>query len=208
MADEMTVACLVLAGGRSRRMRQDKRALHYKGQSFLNRALATAQSVGDEVWLSVGSFREYVELRSELSQKANVAVDRIPNAGPMSALAGALPQLNADAALLLSVDYPLLSAAFLRGMISRYAPSEPGPRVLLPESDGHWHVTCALYATALSPALVRAVDAGERSLRRWIATLPDHDVAVVDEATWRRWDARDVLANVNTPADYRQLFER
>jgi len=208
MADETTIACLVLAGGRSRRMGQDKRALHYKGRSFLNRAVETARSISDEVWLLAGSFSEYVELRSELAHDANVAVDRIPNAGPMSALAGALPHLNVDAALLLSVDYPLLSAAFLWKMIAEYISSSPRPSVLLPESDGHWHVTCALYATSLHPSLVRTVDAGERSLRRWIVSLPDDDVEIVDETTWQQWDARDVLINVNTPTEYRRLMER
>ena len=188
-------------------MGQDKRQLQYGGESFLNRALETARPVTDEVWLLVGSFSGYAELRSDLADDANVAVDRIPNAGPMSALAGALPQLNVDAVLLLSIDYPLINSTFLRAMIERYASAKPHPKVLLPESDGHWHVTCALYATSLHRSLVRAVDAGERSLRRWIASLPDDDVEIADEARWRKWEARDVLTNVNTPADYRRLIQ-
>lgn len=208
MARDPTIAALVLAGGASRRMGHDKRTLRYNGGTFLNRAVETARSAADEVWLLVDAYGEFTRLRSSLARDVNVAVDRIPRAGPMSALAGALPQLNADAALLLSVDYPLLSPAFLRAMIAHYASLAPRPRVLVPKSDGRWHVTCAIYAASLAPPLARVVDRGERSLWRWVASMPGDDVGVVDAATWGRWGAQDVLTNVNTPTDHRRLVRR
>lgn len=189
-------------------MHADKRTLSLDDKSFLNRAIATARSVTDDVWLLVSSHGEYRRLEGELVESVNVAVDRIPNAGPMSALAGVLPHLRTELTLLLAVDYPLLTPAFLHGLIARYESQDPRPSVIVPQSRGKWHVTCALYATSLGPSLVREVDRGERSLWRWTSSLPEAEIKVIDEATWREWAAHDVLTNVNTPAEYCRLHRR
>lgn len=203
--ERCAVAALVLAGGASRRMHADKRTLRLEGESFLNRSVASARSVADDVWLLVSSYGEYRQLAPELRYGVNVAVDRVPNAGPMSALAGVLPHLNAEAALLLAVDYPLLSPAFLQAMIERFCTQRPAVQVLVPQSAGRWHVTCAVYASSLNRSLVRRVDHGDKSLWRWVAAMPDDAVDVMDVADWPEGATRDELANVNTPADYRRV---
>ncbi len=203
--ERFAVDALVLAGGASRRMHADKRTLRLEGESFLNRTVASARSVADTAWLLVSSYAEYRQLAQELRYDVNVAVDRVPGAGPMSALAGVLPHLNAEAALLLAVDYPLLSPAFLQAMIDRFRTQRPAAQVLVPQSDGRWHVTCALYASTLHRSLLRRVDRGDKSLWRWVAAMPDGAVDVMDVADWPEWATRDELANVNTPADYRRV---
>ncbi len=189
-------------------MGTDKRALSLGDESFLNRAVATARSVTDDVWLLVSAYREYRRLEGPLADDVNAAVDRIPNAGPMSALAGVLPHLGTELALLMAVDYPLLTPEFLRGLLAHYDACNPRPRVLVPQSEGQWHVTCALYATSLGGPLVREVDRGERSLWRWLAAMPSGHVEVVDAEAREASEGADVLTNVNTPADYQRLLQR
>lgn len=208
MAEHPTATALVLAGGSSRRMGTDKRALSFDDESFLNRAIATARSVSDDVWLLVSSYGDYRRLKGALADDVNVAVDRIPNAGPMSALAGLLPHLRSELALLLAVDYPLLRPAFLRGLLAHYESTAPRPRVLVPQSEGQWHVTCALYATSLGRSLVRQVDRGERSLWRWLAAMPHDHVQIVDVEDVDASFGPEALTNVNTPAEYRRLPQR
>ena len=205
MGSEPTLTALVLAGGSSRRMGTDKRALSFDDESFLNRTIGTARSVTDDVWVLVSSYGDYRGLQAALGGNVNVAVDRIPNAGPMSAMAGVLPHLRTELALLLAVDYPLLTPAFLRALLTRYEAQDPRPSVLVPQAEGKWHVTCALYATSLGRTLAQEVDRGERSLWRWLAAMPSTHVAIVDAASMDAGTDAEDLTNVNTPADYRRL---
>ena len=203
-----SVAGLVLAGGGSQRMGQDKRFLTYQGRSFLDRAVASARAVSDEVWVLVAAESDAARLRSSLPDDVALAIDRVPHGGPMAALAGALPRISAEMGLLLAVDCPWLTADFLARMIDHVAGLDPRPQLAVPDADGAWQMTCALYDEALRTSMVNAVDRGERSLREWASALPNDIIHVISDETWQAWGPPEVLTNVNTPADYERLTKR
>jgi len=203
-----SVAGLVLAGGGSQRMGQDKRFLSYQDRSFLERTVENARAVSDEIWVLAATAADASRLRSIMDDDVSFAIDRVCHGGPMAALAGALPRISADLGLLLAVDCPWLTTDFLSRMIDHVAGLDPRPQLAVPEADGAWQMTCALYDAALRTSVVDAVDRGERSLRDWAGALPHDAISVIPDETWQAWGPPEVFRNVNTPTDYERLTKR
>ncbi|MDT8397741.1 MAG: molybdenum cofactor guanylyltransferase [Pseudomonadales bacterium] len=103
---------VLLAGGRSSRMGQNKALLKWRGQTLLDRALALLQGTGsDRIFLS-GQFDGY-----------DCIADLVPNAGPLGGIYSTLALIRTeyvlDGSLLLvvPVDMPLLSSNALARLL-------------------------------------------------------------------------------------------
>ena len=93
----------VLAGGRSSRMGRDKAGLFYKGRPLLDHMTALLSTVCAEVH-TVGRGR---------------LLDRTPGKGPLGGIATALEASGRDRILIVAVDLPLLTPAFLEFLADR-----------------------------------------------------------------------------------------
>jgi molybdopterin-guanine dinucleotide biosynthesis protein A len=125
---------IVLAGGRSRRMEQDKALLRLPdGRTACDAVLAVARRVAGRVYLAVDSEEHGARLRRSLSWEPLTIVDRAPGQGPLAALAGALQAAKAPAALLLAVDAPLIAPGLLELLHERWlAAGRPANCVAVP----------------------------------------------------------------------------
>lgn len=190
MSSDAPFAVAVLAGGRSTRMGRDKALLAVGGRTLLSRQVALARELGPaEVWVAGRA-------QAELGGAARGLLDAVPGAGPLGGLAAVLEATQARHVLLLAVDMPALTAAFLgRVLAARAAGVGAAPR-----TRRGWEPTAAVYPAELAPAARGALAAGRLGLR-----------ALLDEAaaTGRmravHVTERDehLLANWNTPADVR-----
>lgn len=186
----------LLAGGRSRRMGGDKRALRLGGRTLLDRALDLA-----------GGALAAVVVRRESPPEGLPAGTRClydaegSEAAPIHGLAVALDDarragLPVRHVLLLAVDLPLLRRATLGAVAAAAVAAPPGTRVVLPEADGRLQPLAAAWSPAMLPELLGAVERGAPSLVR-LATagahlvLPAERLGAFSEEFW----------NVNHPAD-------
>jgi molybdenum cofactor guanylyltransferase len=96
----------VLAGGQSSRMGRDKALVELAGRPLIAYALEALRDAGLRAQIAGA--------RSELSAFAPVVADREENAGPLSGVCAALAATQADFAVFLSVDLPLIPASLLR----------------------------------------------------------------------------------------------
>jgi len=203
---------LILAGGRSRRMGQDKRFLLHEGIPLLWRVIEAARELTRDVRILLSDDDPKVsaalsEPRSSGSgqvQNALTIVARFPDEGPLAALAGALGQAAGQYALVLAADYPMLDGKFLRKFKEALDSAAGVPDVVVPVADGIVQVTCAFYRVAVAGELAAEREGGERSLRRWIERRLS-GVERIDQEKWRDWSNPDALFNVNTPGEYQQL---
>jgi len=112
MNHNVKIAGVVLAGGLSTRMGEDKAQLRIKQQSLLTRSVELLCSVGlDKVFVS-GNYPNY-----------DCITDTYPQLGPLSgihACAGALSE-DYDALFILPVDMPLLTDHECRFLIEKFS---------------------------------------------------------------------------------------
>jgi molybdopterin-guanine dinucleotide biosynthesis protein A len=113
----MNLSAVILAGGESSRMGKDKAWVEFDGQSLLERAISTVRSSGiSEIFISGRAGTDYSRLRCA------VLHDREPGLGPIAGIERALASSESPLMLVLAVDLPMMTAAFLRELADHCDP--------------------------------------------------------------------------------------
>jgi len=204
----MRFGAIVLCGGRSLRMGQDKSRLPVQHetllQRILNRTRAGLLQVSPDPPVVVVSAAD--RQLTDLPAWAHVTADRQPGEGPLRGLEAGLSALCglADAAFVTSCDVPFLEPAVIERLLMRLE----GSRGLIAaeESTGRLHPLCAVYAVDLLADVQRLLAAGERRMQS-LASCPG--VARLDVRELLDVDASlSSLVNLNHPQDYAAALAR
>jgi molybdenum cofactor guanylyltransferase len=179
---------LVLAGGRSTRMGEDKAALAYHGTTQLDWAFALLKPLVERGFISVRADQVNDPVRSHYKQ----IVDAQDNLGPIAGIAAA-QHLHPDAAwLVLACDLPFLDSGTLEHLIAERQPARLAT-AYLSSHDGLPEPLCAIYEPASRAPLAAYIASGKQCPRKFLA---QSDVALIDEPNPRALD------NINTPAEH------
>ena len=172
----------ILAGGRATRFGGcDKGALVVDGRTIRERQLAMLSEVAEEI-LIIGADK-----------------DLIPGCGPMGGVHAAVTAARYDAVVVMACDMPYVTAAFAGHLLELARDAD----VVVPRTERGYHPLCAVYTRACLEPLARRLAA--RTLQM-IALLDDVRVRVVEADEIEKFGERhQLLANVNTPADYAGL---
>lgn len=186
---EFSLAGVLIAGGRSRRMGADKALLAFDGEPLWRRQLRILREAG------AASLLVSAPTRPPWCPAAVPAVaDLPPSRGPLSGLSAALGASPSTHLLALAVDLPAMPAAHLRFLRSL---ARPG-RGVIPLSPRGVEPLCAVYpAEAASPARA-ALSRGEAALQALAEELLRRRLArpyVVPESE------RSLYFNLNAPQD-------
>jgi molybdopterin-guanine dinucleotide biosynthesis protein A len=185
---------LVLAGGRSTRMGQDKARLRYGAQPQLEAAFQLLQPIVDDCRVSVRVDQRDDPLRARFPQLVDLESDIGPAAGLLAAHAHA-PHA---AWLAVACDLPLLDAATLTTLVAARAPGIAAVS-FRSDHDGLAEPLCAIWEPAALHRLAQRVAAGRYGLR---GALSGDDVRLLPPPS------AHALDNANTPADHAALLQR
>ena len=114
----MNISAALLAGGESRRMRQDKATLVFHGKPLWQIQLDLLRKLRPgEIFLSARS--------DPVWRPADVhfVPDQAPSRGPLSGLAATLSRIGTNHLLALAIDMPLMTEDFLRLLCDVIKPS-------------------------------------------------------------------------------------
>jgi molybdopterin-guanine dinucleotide biosynthesis protein A len=190
MHESASLVGLVLAGGRSARMGQDKAALVYAGDPQIERAHRALAAVCAGVLVSVRAD----QADNDLYKRFALVVDRGAARGPAAGLLAAWRQARGAALLVLAVDLPLVDAAVLRRLIGARDPRAHATAFV--HADGTLEPLCTIWEPA-AHAIVRArAQKSHLSLRTVLEETAIRRVPLEDSAS---------LQSVNTFADYARL---
>jgi len=132
----MHLSAVILAGGESRRMGRDKAWLEVGGQPLIRRALSTVRDSGiQEVVISGRAGTDYSTLGCP------VLFDLEPGRGPLGGISRALAAATTPLVLVLAVDLPGITAAFLRKLAAHCDPLTGA----VPELRGELEPLAAIY---------------------------------------------------------------
>lgn len=183
---------LVLAGGRSTRMRRDKAALVYQGRTQLERAMELLAPHVERAFVSVRPDQAQDPVRARFPQ----IVDRHENLGPIAGILAAQKEHPHAAWLVIACDLPLLDAATLEHLVRSRRP-EKLATAYRSSHDGLPEPLCAIYEPASREAIAAYVAGGKQCPRKF---LINSDVELLEEPNPRALD------NVNTPEEYRSVM--
>jgi molybdopterin-guanine dinucleotide biosynthesis protein A len=109
----MNFSAVILAGGKSKRMGQDKAWLTVSGKSLIARQIELVRELGAaEVFISGRAETDYHELNCP------VLSDRFEDAGPLAGVERALAAISSPLLLVLAVDMPRMDPKQLRMLLA------------------------------------------------------------------------------------------
>jgi molybdopterin-guanine dinucleotide biosynthesis protein A len=196
-------SAVVLAGGRSRRLGQDKRALRLASNlTLLETTISRVQSVADDV-VVVGAR----DLITDARPRVRWIADAVPESGPLAGLVAGLDAIRHEFAVVVACDLPLLNPDLLHALAD-------WPRsydLLVPRrADGTLEMLHAVYRVTCRGVARRSLE--ERRLR--LSELADAVasagliVEMIEERALQPIDPTlSSFFNVNTPVDL-QLARR
>lgn len=186
------VPLIVLAGGASRRMGTDKRAMMVDGAPML---LRTLKRLAPTPCIVVVDPRAPLGL--SLPAHARVVADTRPGEGPLAALEAGLLTTHAPIALVVAGDMPLLEPSVLHLLADRLDSDPDATLTCLADEGGPRPLPLAVRRVPVLRQVTAVLDGGERRLRALLAAA-----AVIPIAEWLPLDPiRGSLRDIDTPAD-------
>lgn len=183
---------VILAGGQSRRMGQDKALLPVAGKPLIMNQVDAMLPHVARLWLV--SNRSLV---LDLPESVHLLVDALAGSeGPLSGLLSALQSTHADYLWLSSCDSFGFGWQQAEPML-RQLQQENAEIVYWQQDSKAQPLLAVLKVAGLWANLEAYLQAGQRSVLGWYAT--------VNAQAWV--SAQPVVANINTPDDYRRLLE-
>lgn len=183
------ISAVILAAGESSRMGRDKARVELDGRTLLSRAVATVRAAGiREVFISGREGGNYTGL------DCPVLYDAAPGCGPLAGIVEGLRAAGNPLVLVLAVDLPGMTGAFLRKLAAR-CNARTGA---VPELNGRLEPLAAIYPRRCQGLAEELLQEGRRAARafaeacrreRAVGAFP---VAPSDAACFE---------NCNTPAD-------
>jgi molybdenum cofactor guanylyltransferase len=188
----MDITAIVLAGGQSRRMGQDKSLVTIAGVPLLRQITDLAQAVSAAVVVVTPWPERYQPI---VAANCQFVVDR-DSEGPLMGLVQALTngpeRVSTEWILLLSCDLPWLQQDDLSDWIEQLATVPDQAIACLPTGEKGWEPLCGFYRGRCLETLQAFADHGGRSFQVWLQTQTVAALVVRD---------RRVLLNCNTPED-------
>jgi molybdenum cofactor guanylyltransferase len=189
------IAAIILAGGKSTRMGQDKALLTTNNCSLLTHVCTVAQDSLNWVYVVtpwVAKYRELIPSRVQLIPETIVLPDTDSNC-PLIGFYQGLQQVTAEWVLLLACDLPKLNSTAIKHWCQELTRVPDSAIAFLPRSDKGWEPLCGFYRRSCLPLLEDYIGKGGKSFQTWLARHPVTELVLSD---------RSILFNCNTWEDW------
>ncbi len=178
------VAAIVLAGGRSRRMRREKALLPVRGGTLIEALVGQVRPCFDALLVSAGDGGKFAFLGLP------VVVDETPGLGPLPAILTALRASPCRLNFVMACDIPHVDITFLQRILAL----APENEIVVPRyRDGKFEPLFAAYARDIVPAVERQLAAGDLRISSLFSACRTAFVPM---------DGQDWFRNLNTLEEY------
>jgi len=186
---------ILLAGGKSSRMKTEKAFLEMDGQPLVERSLEVLQNVFSEVIISSN--------KPELFARYEVPIikDELLNLGPIEGLYQGLKAASYDNVFFVACDMPFLKSDLIR-FLARWIPDYD---IVVPRTHSGLHPLHAFYHRRCLPTIKNSLEAGRLKI---IDLFLICSVKYVEETELESFlDLTNILFNVNTPGDWAAIHK-
>src|SRR5688572_12144584 len=152
---------LVVCGGQSSRMGQDKSLLDYHGLPQREYLRALLLPFCNRVWISCNPMQAELMVQDEACIPDPKKFEGI---GPMASLLSAFEKIPSAAFLVVGCDYPFVDSRHLRELVSSRSPAKDAVCFRNPMS-GFIEPLVAVYENSMSPLLTENFNQNKYSLR-------------------------------------------
>jgi molybdopterin-guanine dinucleotide biosynthesis protein A len=180
-----------MAGGKSRRLGQDKRFLELGGRTCLQRVLDVCKDVFEEILIVADGCEPFRNLG------VNVVVDLVPGRATLGGLYTGLHYAASAKIFAVACDMPFISAEAVKVVLDQ---ADQGD-IVIPDLSGKLQPMHAVYSKRCLPYLRTLVEA-EKLRVQDLCECPDLHVYRIPESAFKVVDPElRSFFNINTPND-------
>jgi molybdopterin-guanine dinucleotide biosynthesis protein A len=185
----LPVTLIVLAGGTSRRMKQDKARLLVDNEPLIQKVLKQVEGSFAEVLLSVSKGQRLDFVSCPQVQ------DEGEGQGPLAGILSGLKAAAYEVCVVAACDIPDIDLAFIVRMLD----ASEGCEIVVPSSaEGKFEPLLAVYKKSVIPNIEKLLASSNRQVLA-LFDLCKTRVLKMDDSSW--------LRNLNTPEDYREYLQ-
>lgn len=189
------ISAVVLAGGRSTRLGQDKAFLKVNGQSLVERVIDRLAQLSEEIIIVTNDVGKYEHL------EATVVTDVVPGKAALGGLHSGLRAASNRHSLVVACDMPFLNLSLLRymqGFVGSYD-------VVIPRVGEYAEALHALYAKSCLPHIERQLQSGDLQISHF---FPAVRVRYVEQEEIEIFDPDHLsFFNINSQEDLEKARE-
>jgi molybdopterin-guanine dinucleotide biosynthesis protein A len=178
---------IILSGGKSLRMGQDKGLMAFEGKPMIQHVIDHIEPLCDQILISANK-EEYNRLGYP------VIKDDIRDIGPAGGIISCLPHARHEKCIIISCDLPLASTSFIQKLIKLSDNYE----ITLPEYDGNIQPLCGIYQTDIYERFQKIVQTGQLTMKYLVGQF---NLNVVHESLLPGINFRSQLRNINYKDD-------
>ena len=190
---------IILAGGRSSRLGQDKSTLVIAGERLLQRIVNLLGQLDEQMVLVLAPEQSPPPLND--SFKVRIASDTEFGKGPLIGIYSGLKASQDDYNLAVACDMPFLNVQLLKYMMGLVE----GFDIVIPRSNGEIEPLHAVYSKRCLDIIARMIEENDLKVRN---LLEKSNVRYVEENEIDRFDPHHMSwFNINTPDDLKKAEE-
>ena len=193
---QQPITGVILAGGKSSRMGQNKALMSLGGKRLVDRVVEVMRNMFDALLMVTNTPDVYADLGLPM------APDVWPDKGSLGGVYSAIYRVATPYCLVVACDMPFLQAAGLRYLITQMANYD----VVVPDVLGELQTLHAIYSKACLQPIERRL---ETNRLRIVGFFPDVRVRTVTASELEPYDP-ELLAfqNLNTPEEFQAAEQR
>lgn len=185
------VTGVLLAGGKSTRMGEDKRFLPIGGRTLLDRGISAMQGLFQDNCIVIAQDSPF------LSATVPVVRDLVPNCGSLGGLYTGLREATSTHIFLAACDMPFLNLKLVRYMVSL----KEGEDIVVASWNGRLQPTHAIYGRRCLPVLEDMIHRRDMTIQHAFQHASLH-VRFITEDHVRMLDPEGLsFININNPSD-------
>lgn len=197
---------IILAGGKSSRMGENKSLLDLGGKKVIERTADLMRSLFDKVILSTNTPNEFEFLKIQSFK------DEFMSAGPLAGIHAGLKNSETENNFIISCDMPLMTEEMINYII-QFETDKP---ITVCRSEGFVQQLAGIYNKSVLPLIEKSLLESEEEIRnpnqkkrkcKVLSLIDETDASIID-AEKLEFYFEDLFFNMNKPEDYKKILNR
>lgn len=192
----LPVTCLILCGGRSKRMGRPKAFLPFANRTIIEHLIETVKDIFSETFLVANEPDGFSHL------SVDVVKDILPYRGPLGGIFSGLLVAAHQHSFVIACDMPLVSKKLIRQMTTKRHEAD----VVVLSHKGNIEPLLGIYAKSCIKPLEESLFSGKLTVADFLAGLKAKTFEYQPAA--EKTDELPPFFNVNTPQDYSEILTK
>lgn len=187
----LPVSCLILCGGKSKRMGRPKAFLPYGGTTMISHILNVVQDLFAETFLIANEPETFEDF------EVDVVKDILPYRGPLGGILSGLLVAQYPHAFVIACDMPLVEPKLIRQLVGQRHEHD----VVVASHEDGIEPLLGVYSKNCIKPIEESLFNGDLSLKDFLSGLNSATFEIAEESE----EGLPAYFNVNTPQDYSRL---